>query len=408
MGCRGTGAASLPPLAPWLPTALPCSRVMASTSCSGVPRLLTALCSSLGVVGLGVGMNPPLPHSLPQGCSALELFPEPPCPTASWALPVPHTQPSPPPMCSPRARGAWSGGVGLPEGQGLTAVWAAPGSVGQSWPAGPQAWPGEGEVTGAPGWGAARRCCLPQPGLMSPQCPTQHPLHPRPLQPCVQRCAHQPSPGLCTLLCPPTAMCPSHICAPHLHPCAPSVPLHPPLCLGAHLHLHPQTTPAPDPVPMLPPSIPLPPHTCAPQSWGQPMPPDPAAAAGPPVGSSSCDLGREQQGGHSWLGGGAMPGHGVLQGGAGGEWGGPLHEALPYRHGNGTVHPSRSPPVPSGLFAPLPALPAAPSHPPWHLQRLPPAPAVPPSHPGREQQPRDGAERGAPGESTGSCAAGTR
>lgn len=265
MGCRGTGAASLPPLAPWLPTALPCSRVMASTSCSGVPRLLTALCSSLGVVGLGVGMNPPLPHSLPQGCSALELFPEPPCPTASWALPVPHTQPSPPPMCSPRARGAWSGGVGLPEGQGLTAVWAAPGSVGQSWPVGPQAWPGEGEVTGAPGWGAARRCCLPQPGLMSPQCPTQHPLHPRPLQPCVQRCAHQPSPGLCTLLCPPTAMCPSHICAPHLHPCAPSVPLHPPLCLGAHLHLHPQTTPAPDPVPMLPPSIPLPPpYLCPP------------------------------------------------------------------------------------------------------------------------------------------------
>lgn len=104
-GCCGAGVPGpTSPSAPiTAPVALPCSRVMASTSrCSG-PRLRRALHSSLGGAGLG--------------WEALHLPHGPPCPTASWALPSTHHCALPAPVHSP---GPWGGGSrcpGAPQGR---------------------------------------------------------------------------------------------------------------------------------------------------------------------------------------------------------------------------------------------------------------------------------------------------
>lgn len=140
-GCGARSAVGLGPRpchrwSPRLPTALPCSRVMASTSCSGGPRLLTALRSSLGMVGLGVGMNPPcptacsraaLPYSCPQDHPAPQQAGHCPCPTPTHHLP-PCAAPGPG-VHSPVVWGSLRGKDSRQRGQ-LRAQWVSRGQWG--------------------------------------------------------------------------------------------------------------------------------------------------------------------------------------------------------------------------------------------------------------------------------------
>lgn len=318
-GCGAQGAVGLGPCpcpcqtpGPRCRTALPCSRVMASTSRSGGPRLLTALCSSLGAVGLGVGTHHPAPQPAP------ELL----CPIAPPRTTLPHRQlgtahalPSPLRWVTPRCAAP---GAGVQD----PVPWGSPrGRDSQQrgqlraqrvrvriWTRGHKGLrPGQERGRYLCPWGGLPALAWPDvpavPHTASPP-PTASPAPDAPLcPPALPVTMHPPDP--CTHPQPHAPATPMH---PHLHPRTPSVPVHPPhaqapICTKPHLHpLYPHP----------------PPYLC---------PPALGAAHAARTGSSSrassrflipqprAAAGREQQGGHGhpWRGGGpggAVPGHG--------------------------------------------------------------------------------------------------
>lgn len=215
-GCCGAGVPGpTSPSAPiTAPVALPCSRVMASTSRCGGPRLRRALHSSLGGAGLG--------------WEALHLPHGPPCPTASWALPSTHHCALPAPVHSP---GPWGGGFPVPwgsPGQALTAAQATPGSAGldtdpRLCPRGRQAWPRD------------RGLPVPLGGLPPParRPPATAPADPRPpslsLQPRSPALALMSLPWSPCIPPAPVPCAPGPMKTPHLPlpPAVPPVPVRP-------------------------------------------------------------------------------------------------------------------------------------------------------------------------------------